>query len=94
MHDVKIGIGSKRKNPAFDGVMKARDIVKTSKSTVNCTSFYQQFRCDVQVFGDRSENVFVLMNHNMEWQTAPLVSLACDAVDCILEDNDESLILT
>jgi hypothetical protein len=32
------------------------------------------------------------MNHNMEWQTAPLVSLAYDAVDCILEDNDESLI--
>jgi hypothetical protein len=52
VHDVKIGIGSNRKNPAFDGVMKARDIVKTSKSTVNCTSFYQQFHCDVQVFGD------------------------------------------
>lgn len=53
--------------------------------------YHGGFRCDVQVFGDRSENVFVLMNHDMEFQSIPLVSLACDAVDCVLQGHDEDL---
>lgn len=52
---------------------------------------YDNLKCDVQVFGDRSENVFVLLNHDMEFQSTPLISLACDAVDCMLEGDDEKL---
>jgi sulfite reductase alpha subunit-like flavoprotein len=54
-------------------------------------SIYTNMKCDVQVFGDRSENVFVLMNHDMEFQSTPLISLACNAIDCIHEVNDDKL---
>ena len=30
---------------------------------------YHDLRCDVQVFGDQSENIFVLVNHDMEFQS-------------------------
>jgi len=59
---------------------------------LNGVDIYHTLQCDVQVFGDASENVFVIMNHDMEYQSTPLISLACDAVDCILDNKDDKLV--
>lgn len=52
---------------------------------------YAKLSCDVQVFGDHTENVFVLVNHDMEYQSTPLIRLCCDAFDCVLDQDEEGL---
>ncbi|CAB9521937.1 expressed unknown protein [Seminavis robusta] len=52
---------------------------------------YSKVSCDVRVFGDYTENIFVVVNHDMEYQTTPLIGLCCDAVDYVLARNDEGL---
>lgn len=52
---------------------------------------HDKLRCDVAVFGDKGESIFVLVNYDMEFQSIPLVRLACDATDCVVSRDTEGL---
>jgi len=52
---------------------------------------YRDLRCDIQVFGDQTENIFVLVNHDMEFQSKELVRLCCNAIDQVIAKDDAAL---
>jgi sulfite reductase alpha subunit-like flavoprotein len=57
----------------------------------DAASVYRDMRVDVPVFGDGSENVFVLQNHIIEYMSIPLVELCCQAFDCMLDEDEDGL---
>ena len=63
---------------------------RTSNFSPNQDPF-RQVCCDVQVFGDTGEDVFVVMNHALEFVSIPLVRLACQAYDCLLNHKEHKL---
>jgi hypothetical protein len=58
---------------------------------ISSTAQHAKLRCDIAVFGDKTENVFVVMNYDMEYQSIPLVRLACEATDCIIQQDPVGL---
>ena len=61
------------------------DVHRTAAKT------YATLRADVRVFGDRSEDTFILLNHDMEFQSKGLVRLCCDAHDAIIANDSAGL---